>query len=187
MSAKSVAVPATRQALMDAFWTLYKKKRIEKITVKHITDAAGYNRSTFYQYFLDVYDILAQLEDDILKRMDFPDHFTADTTIESIVPKFEENFEYLSVLFGERGDFSFFLRVRKALKDVFYRTATLNGMEVSFALNMEIEFHVAGTTAALLAWLRTPARPSAEEFIAAIRAANSHSTDTLLGKIRPAI
>ena len=116
-----------------------------------------------------------------------PDHFTADTTIESIVPKFEENFEYLSVLFGERGDFSFFLRVRKALKDVFYRTATLNGMEVSFALNMEIEFHVAGTTAALLAWLRTPARPSAEEFIAAIRAANSHSTDTLLGKIRPAI
>ena len=150
MSAKSVAVPATRQALMDAFWTLYKKKRIEKITVKNITDAAGYNRSTFYQYFLDVYDILAQLEDD-------------------------------------RGDFSFFLRVRKALKDVFYRTATLNGMEVSFALNMEIEFHVAGTTAALLAWLRTPARPSAEEFIAAIRAANSHSTDTLLGKIRPAI
>ena len=36
MSAKSVAVPATRQALMDAFWTLYKKKRIEKITVKNM-------------------------------------------------------------------------------------------------------------------------------------------------------
>jgi AcrR family transcriptional regulator len=47
----------TRQNLIDAFWSLYCEKRIEKITVKEITIKAGYNRGTFYEYFVDVYDV----------------------------------------------------------------------------------------------------------------------------------
>ena len=38
----------TKQNFVDAFWELYKKYSIEKITVKQITDKAGYNRATFY-------------------------------------------------------------------------------------------------------------------------------------------
>ena len=52
----------TKQNLIDAFWSLYCEKRIEKITVKEITQMAGYNRGTFYEYFTDVYDVLDQIE-----------------------------------------------------------------------------------------------------------------------------
>ena len=37
----------TKQNLIDAFWALYCEQRIEKITVKEITNKAGYNRGTF--------------------------------------------------------------------------------------------------------------------------------------------
>lgn len=42
----------TRNNLVNAFWDLYCQKDINKITIKEITDRAGYNRATFYIYFL---------------------------------------------------------------------------------------------------------------------------------------
>ncbi len=45
---------------------LYAQKPIEKISIKEITELAGYNRGTFYLYYNDVYDLLHQIEEEIL-------------------------------------------------------------------------------------------------------------------------
>ena len=57
----------TRQALMDSFWELYRTRKIDKITVQAVTDGAGVYRSTFYEYFLDVYDVLETIERKLLE------------------------------------------------------------------------------------------------------------------------
>lgn len=59
----------TRANLTSAFWELYLVKPIEKITIREITDRAGYNRATFYLYYRDVYDLLDQLEEGILAEI----------------------------------------------------------------------------------------------------------------------
>ena len=59
----------TRANLTSAFWELYLTKPIEKITIREITDRAGYNRATFYLYYRDVYDLLEQLEAGILAEI----------------------------------------------------------------------------------------------------------------------
>lgn len=59
----------TRANLTAAFWELYLEKPIEKITIREITDRAGYNRATFYLYYHDVYDLFEQLEDEILGQI----------------------------------------------------------------------------------------------------------------------
>lgn len=59
----------TRANLTSAFWELYLVKPIEKITIREITDRAGYNRATFYLYYRDVYDLLEQLEEGILTEI----------------------------------------------------------------------------------------------------------------------
>ena len=59
----------TRANLTQAFWSLYLERPIEKITVREITERAGYNRATFYLYFRDVYDLFEQLEEDILAKV----------------------------------------------------------------------------------------------------------------------
>ena len=59
----------TRANLTQAFWSLYLEKPIEKITVREITDRAGYNRATFYLYYRDVYDLFDQLEEGVLSQV----------------------------------------------------------------------------------------------------------------------
>ncbi len=56
----------TKRALKEAFCRLYLKKSINKIAVTEICRIAGYNRSTFYQYYLDVDDMLLEIETETL-------------------------------------------------------------------------------------------------------------------------
>lgn len=60
---------ATRKKIMDSFWEQYKTTPITKITVSAITKSAGVHRSTFYEYFNDIYDLLEQFENDFLELL----------------------------------------------------------------------------------------------------------------------
>ena len=57
---------STSRSIMDAFWSLYRDKPIEKITVKAICEKAGCNRSTFYEYYTDSYSVLEDIEEELL-------------------------------------------------------------------------------------------------------------------------
>jgi len=48
--------------IIDAFMTIYADRPIEKISIKSITDLAGLNRGTFYLHYLDIYDLLENIE-----------------------------------------------------------------------------------------------------------------------------
>lgn len=48
----------TDQILADSLKVLVKKKPVEKITIKEITDKAGVIRPTFYNHFQDKYELL---------------------------------------------------------------------------------------------------------------------------------
>ena len=45
----------TRRGIIDAFWRMTASP--EKATVISVSKAAGVNRSTFYQYFCDIYEL----------------------------------------------------------------------------------------------------------------------------------
>jgi len=57
MNKQPEATEATKKRFIKAFLTLYRDQPIEKITVREISDAAGYNRITFYRYFNSIYDL----------------------------------------------------------------------------------------------------------------------------------
>ena len=50
MTRKTTVSETTKATLKDAFWELYQKKSIEQISVREITDRAGYTRGTFYLF-----------------------------------------------------------------------------------------------------------------------------------------
>ena len=52
----------TKANLITAFCKVLENKKFDKITVKEITDQAGYYRSTFYQYFTDISDLMDYVE-----------------------------------------------------------------------------------------------------------------------------
>jgi AcrR family transcriptional regulator len=59
----------TRRLLMDAFLKLAIKKDFKDITIKDITDEATVNRATFYAHFIDKYDLMDAITDNILENI----------------------------------------------------------------------------------------------------------------------
>ena len=88
---QSSTTAITRENLAQAFWTLYQKKPIEQIRIHEITDLAGYNRATFYQYFQDIYDVLDYLEQELLEYVqDYALRNLNSPSLEVIVQNFTE-------------------------------------------------------------------------------------------------
>lgn len=53
----------TEKAITDTFIELLNRKPLDKITIKDLVDECGINRSTFYYYFDDIYDLLDHVLD----------------------------------------------------------------------------------------------------------------------------
>lgn len=58
----------TRRMICDAFLALLDEKNYEKITVTDITKRADINRTTFYNHYPDVYGIVEDLQNNIIKK-----------------------------------------------------------------------------------------------------------------------
>lgn len=58
----------TKMLIRKAFTELLKQKPIQKISVKELCEKAGINRGTFYAHYLDVYDLLEKLEDEMTEE-----------------------------------------------------------------------------------------------------------------------
>jgi AcrR family transcriptional regulator len=163
----------TMSNLTDAFWTLYKKHKIENISVKDITELAGYNRSTFYEYFTDVYDLLNQiehrlidlLEKEMIKNVSDPE--SADT-VNRMAQVFEENGEFISMLLGANGDPAFAIKLKAAIKPRLMQTAKLSGAD--FDTQLLYEFSIGGMLSALTYWYNKGTPVSPGEFAVNIRA-----------------
>ena len=183
MSAKPSVAANTKQILTDAFWKLYREKSIDKITVREITQLAGYNRSTFYEYFCDVYDVLQQLENSLMEKLQFGTPALDIMSVDELAAVFEENAEYLSVLFSGKGDISFMFAAREKLKKPFFEAVKKQGKEIDFKTELSIEYHVAGTISSMIHWLHMPNRPSAEKYLETLREINCEAMERLAAQL----
>ncbi len=59
----------TREKFIESFFELAKEKNIRQISVGELSRLAGYNRSTFYEYFIDMPDLITQAEDKLLNQI----------------------------------------------------------------------------------------------------------------------
>ncbi|MCD8013206.1 MAG: TetR/AcrR family transcriptional regulator [Lachnospiraceae bacterium] len=118
MKKQSKTAKHTRQCFLDAFWSLLGEKPISKIAVNELTRRTTYNRGTFYEYFLDIDDLVANAEAELLEEV--------KQTILQVMPEtdslghlfqivFTAMNEKLYLLLGPNGDSAFFSRVKSEL------------------------------------------------------------------------
>lgn len=160
----------TRQNLVDAFWALYCEKRIEKITVKEITQKAGYNRGTFYEYFTDVYHVLEYLEESLIPAIhELPPITIANQNtgmpLDMFMILYEQNSKYYSVLLGDKGDPAFASKLKNSTKPVikqaFLERYDINPIEFDFIL----EFILSAMIGIMSYWFRKDKILPAEELV----------------------
>lgn len=150
----------TRSNLRQAFWDLYAERPLEKISVREITDRAGYNRATFYLYYHDVYELLGEIEDQLLdvierlvnerlmrgEKLDFSQHMSL------ILRLADRSREYTRVLLGERGDPAFAQRLKKILSPLVDRFFLPEEPLGEQAEGIVREFYLSGIVATIRAW-----------------------------------
>ncbi len=125
----------TKENIINAFFEIAESKPIHLIKVKHITDRINYNRCTFYQYFDDIYDLLDQVENKIIKNIiqEIERIYSPTTTYEEILIIGAESFQkygkYLSILIGPQGSPSFQNKYIKALKPIICSIMEKNHLE----------------------------------------------------------
>lgn len=162
-------VAQTKKNLRDAFWSLYKEKRIDKISIKEITDKAGYNRGTFYLYNKDVYDILDQIEEELLNSLDDVSESMIKFVMGSegyledynkFLEYFRVNSEYISVLLGENGDAYFSSKYKDMLK--IHIRKHINDKAVEYSeetIDFSLEFFISGLLGLILYYLSKHKEP----------------------------
>ncbi len=106
----------TKKAIMDSFLHLIEKKPLDKITVRDIVDDCGINRNTFYYYFQDIYAVLEEYCEVLVKKLpqngsifdtvmalyEYTDHFVTEHRRAAKSLAFSLGFEGLDRYFGER-------------------------------------------------------------------------------------
>ena len=107
----------TRQAFMDVFCELYSQKPIEKISIQEIANQSGYNRSTFYQYFSDIYELLDFVEADLLNYIKDELSKEQEPSVQNMLHCFEKesHMSALNALFGDYGSARFLERIKKEI------------------------------------------------------------------------
>ena len=66
MENKDYRVRVTKMLIRKEFTQLLKEKPVQSITVRELCERTGINRSTFYNHYQDVYDLLEQIENEML-------------------------------------------------------------------------------------------------------------------------
>ena len=120
----------TRRVIRQCLTELLKTKRIQDITVREISEKADINRGTFYLHYRDIFDLMEQIENELLEELeDVLNHFKASDLLSNPARVFtrvfqlvKENSDMVSILIGQNGDINFVNRLKdivreKCLKD----------------------------------------------------------------------
>lgn len=178
----------TRQNLIDAFWELYCEKRIEKITVREITTKAGYNRSTFYQYFNDVYDVLEQIEESLLPNIEempplLPTVYNESVPIDSFIKLYSISSKYYTVLLGDNGDPAFAGKMKNGIKAKLLEQLEAN--ESTMEIDYTLEYMLSAMIGILTYWFKNNENMSKEALVKLMyELMNSEGINKLVTKLK---
>lgn len=178
-----VMAEETKKRLKESFMALYETDPLNRINIQRITDAAGLSRGTFYYYYRDIFDLLTEIEDELIRGLnatvrdqDMLEDMTGEVFedwLEVAARWYMHTLDYLAqnrkaflALYNgpERGSF------RDKLKGI-----TRENLRAAFKSDLGspegvgkylVEYISAGSIAAYMSWLETGMEESAYELAA---------------------
>jgi Transcriptional regulator len=170
-------VVKTQKLIYNAFFELMNEIGFSKINVQKIIVRAQINRSTFYAHYLDKFDLLDKVEQELLlflKDMtyDVPSDFITKQGFDNeiLIGKIKreiyylhDNSEVFMLLMSDKGDPAFIYKLSELIKTVWAEQKIVEMLSIpqSYALAALI-----GMTTNLIAeWVKSGFRETPEEFV----------------------
>mgnify|MGYP000869307993 CR=1 FL=1 len=140
-------------------------KRAKETTKKDHPRKAGYNRSTFYQYFLDIYDLLDEVEDTmadyICENRESIDMYS-NSFVSSLVELYDTKSVYVNALLGVYGKQHF---IEKLLSKKKLNIPELNLPDDNRFKPYLIEYHLSAVISIFQLWLHRGKDLSVDELM----------------------
>jgi len=164
-------VKYTKMVIKDSFVKLLKQKSISKISIKEICEDADINRSTFYAHYVSQYDLLHQIEkdiiDDISKYLTYYDFKNrADVPvdgIEKILEYIKENSELFDLLLNSNGDIKFQQEITKIIGKQHFPLDTESNFLNKEDAEYIFDFLANGSVGIIRKWLNEGMKKPAKE------------------------
>lgn len=165
----------TKKTFKAAFIKLYRTTRLENISIQKLSELAGFSRGTFYTYYQDIYDLLEEVESELLAEwgpyFNWEDYQNNDSgrrgdPYPSMVRWYDycqKNKDALIALMGPTGDPSFWHKVRLRLREDIRLLMQTDGAPKDAPNEFMLEYMVDGTLSILRYWLENDTKYSAEQ------------------------
>ena len=179
----------TKKLLKQALAQLMDEKDFKDITVKDITERADLNRGTFYLHYMDTYDILNKIEDEILKNIQnmIDQNIEKTNASDSVIPALKPIAEYIM----ENADICRCLINNKASVDFIEKFQNLiydncsdiikrrHNVKDSKQNEFYLSFITLGIIGMVKKWLETRPMVSAEEIVVFVDQIMTYSSAAL--------
>lgn len=169
----------TKKDIKETFISLLEEKSFEKISVRDLTERANINRGTFYLHYLDKYDLLEKLEDELFKKVQAIIDETKLTSHPNVadfakerlpffiqlLQCFQEEAAFMKVILSPNGDANF----KEKIRQVFLYN--LDGIvphasktdQLNYPLDLLIAYISSAHLGVLTYWLQNGLKQSPEE------------------------
>lgn len=162
-------VRLSKKMLKDSLIKLLNEKSIHKISVIELCERAQINRTTFYKYYGSQYDLLGDMENDILTQID--NYLKAGDGLEDtitgqlvrIIEFIDDNIDFCKLLLNNNVDPEFPEKLIQlpSIRQLIAQQLTdkYNEDELMYTLN----FVIAGSFSTLQKWMNKENRESPKE------------------------
>lgn len=190
---------STKAALKKVFIQLMKSKGFDNLTVSDLARGAEINRGTFYLHYLDKYDLMEQLEMEIiydLKQILLSDNETATVNegqpidlipycrVVKALNYIQSDFEFIAALSGKGGDPNFPTLVKEVMEAMVRgKIPTMDQLSFSkkgIPEDYAMEILLSGIVAIIMVWIRKGGVESPEEVAQMIELAKQSAPNELL-------
>ncbi len=177
-------VRRTKKLLLQGLTQLMSEKKINKITVKELTDLVDVNRATFYLYYKDIFDMVEKIETEMFDNFNetyskFNKHdLTYDEMFQFVTYVFDfvgEYAEMCKILLGPDGDYAFIEKFKKAIDNSspFSEQSSEKGKMIYF-----LPFIISGCIGIIQKWLedgmKTPSKEMADIVVGMITSSSKY-------------
>ena len=160
-------ISRTYKLIKEAFLELMEIQGFDKITVKDLTNKAMISRTTFYLHYKDKFDLLEQIENEILDgfksildEVCINEIITKDFSIEKystllirIYEYIKENQQFFKLIMGKNGDPSFYYKLNETMKLTVDKNILIDRLKIPE--HYAIAFIIGFQTSIINEWINT--------------------------------
>lgn len=169
----------TKKLIEETLVKLMSEKDFDKISVKDITDELDINRGTFYLHFEDKYDLLEQMENEILEGLA---EFLSDeirkldkglilpSNIETLQHLFtcvymyiKENSDFIKIILSPNGDLNFQMKLKSFIENSLANSISANNDIEKMPVKYLAPLASSAQVGIIQKWLRSDMKESPEE------------------------